>query len=427
MKSFLRLLWAALSSRFLPPAVTGIFFLVYIGIAFFTDETLITLMAFTRSSRLLAALLALIPLNNALRLLREGALQARRRRALQKGAGRELPPLFDESVQLAATPIPTQLAERLAAAGYRVRLLPEALAATRGTGIFPARALYLAASCCLFAGILLTTTSRSSQRGMVIEGEPFPTPGGAPAQVTSIRLGPSTGSILARTLAIELAPAQPGAPRRSFGLYPPSLYGGSFVYPRYLGVALHLRFFAPDLPQAFDNQAALNLYPAGKEGSVAVPDTAYRLDFGFAQPPEGEDRYGTYMAERKTLQVKVIKGKDLLFSGSLPSGGSLVHDGYRIEVPEVKRLVVTDFIGDYGVLCVWAAGLLYLAAALLYLPLRCISPRREMLFLTGPDLSFAYSRAEGRRSAHAGVFHDALDLLHAAGPGQPAGRQVVTD
>ncbi len=416
LSSFIR---NALCSRFLPPVVIGIFFLLYIGIAFFTDETLITLMAFTRASKALAALLALIPLNSALRLALEVARHLRRRRALRGGEVKELPPLFDESVELASASLPEELAGRLAAAGYTVRRSQGSLAAVRGVGIFPARLCYLAASCALFAGILLTTTSRSAQRGMVVEGEPFPAPNGAPALVESIRLAPATGSLLARTLTIEVAPLQPGARRSSFGLYPPSLYGGDFVYPRYMGISLQLRFTAPDLPQPFENQASLNLYPAGKEGSVAVPGSTYRLDFSFDPPPEGGDRYASYMAEPKTLQVKLIKGQDLLFSGSLPSGGVLLRDGYRIEVPAAKRLVVTDFIRDYGVLCVWAAGMLYLAAAALYLPLRSLSPRREMLFVVAAPLVAAHSRAEGKRSAHAGVFHDALDMLDAAKGGEP--------
>ena len=415
MKKLLRLVWAVLSSRFLPPLVIGIFLLVYIGIAFFTDETLTTLMAFTRANIFLAALLALIPLNYALRMMLNTVSLLRRRQALAGGKVEAVPALFDETLELAAAPIPPELEGRLVGVGYKVRRAQGTLAATKGFGIFPARLLYLAASFCLFTGILLTTTSRSSQRGMVVEGDPFPAPNGSPATVQKVRLGPSTGSILARTLTIDVVPDQGGS-RRSFGLYPPSLYGGAFVYPRYLGIGLHLRFFAPDLPQPFEDQVAVNLYPQGKEGSVAIPDSPYRLDFSISQRPEGEDPYGSYMVDRKMLEVKVIKGRDLLFSGSLPSGGSLVRDGYRIELPEVKRLVVTDFIGDYGVLCVWAAGVLYLAAAALYLPLRIFSPKREMLFMAGPVLTTAHSRAEGRRSDHAGVFHDALDMLDAKRP-----------
>src|SRR6185369_2876829 len=62
MTRLFRALLAAGASRAVPPVVIGFFFLLYIGIAFFTDETLITLMAFTRKSLFLTVLLALIPL-----------------------------------------------------------------------------------------------------------------------------------------------------------------------------------------------------------------------------------------------------------------------------------------------------------------------------------------------------------------------------
>ena len=82
MKRLLHAILTAASSRAMPPLVIGFFFLLYIGIAFFTDETLITLMAFTRRSFILAALLALIPLNSALRILLETARHLKMRRAL---------------------------------------------------------------------------------------------------------------------------------------------------------------------------------------------------------------------------------------------------------------------------------------------------------------------------------------------------------
>jgi len=421
VRYLLKTFWSALGSRFLPPLVLGFFFLAYVGIAFFTDETLIALMGITRSNIFLAALLALIPLNALVRLARETVRQLRRRQALNGAPVRALPELFDESVELRGAEIPVELEGRLHAAGYRTRRVRGSLAAWRGFGLFPARLLFLAATCFLFSGILASTTVKAVARGMVIEGGPFPCPSGPPARVERITLSPSTGSILARRLTIEVAPEEPGGRRRSFQLYPPSQYGGAFVYPRYLGIGLLVRFAAPDLPQGFEDQAALNLYPPGKEGSVAVPGSPYRLDFSVAVPPEGEDRYGSYVSEHKTLQVKLLKGKDLLFSGALPEGGALVRDGYRIELPEVKRLVVTDFVRDYGVYCVWAALALYLAAALLYLPLRICWPRREMLFRAGPDSPAAYSRAEGRSAGHAGVFHDALDLLETRAT-EPAGQ-----
>lgn len=431
MKRLLQTLLATGSSRAMPPVVIGLFFLIYIGIAFFTDETLITLMTFTRTSIFLAALLALIPLNSLLRLLKESGRHLKICRVLQGKNADAMAELFDETVTL---PMPTtlefrsplpeaeavpashpfaELEVRLAAEGYKTRRSENALAAWRGASIFPARILFLAGTLCLFAGILISTTTRSSQRQMVIEGEHLPSPDGTGGVVERIILANSSGSILSRNLTMEIAPSNSGKGKRSFGLYPPALYGGSFVYPRYLGLAVVLRFSAPDMPVAYETHSVLNCYPPGKEDSVVIPGSPYKIVFSIPQPDSGVDRYISYMTGSFTFRFKLLKGKDLLFEGSTPGNAEFVRDGYRLALPDIRRMVVTDYIADYGVLMIWIAALLFTAAACLWLPIRAFIPRREMLFRYEPDAIKACSRAEGGGRRHAGVFHEALDLVAA--------------
>ncbi|HEY4743617.1 MAG TPA: hypothetical protein VIH45_03090 [Desulfuromonadaceae bacterium] len=413
MKRLLNTILAAGSSRAVPPLVIGFFFLLYIGISFFTDEALITLMAFTRRSVILAAILALIPLSRVLCAVREMLRQLKLRRVLAGKTGDGMSELFDEAVELPVPPPVPELERRLAAVGYRTHRSNTTLAACRGISIYPVRLLFLAGTVCLFAGILVSTTTRTSQRRMVIEGETFPAPDGTGGTVERITLANSSGSILARTLTMEVAPSGSEHGKRAFGLYPPALYGGAFVYPRYLGLALHLRFSAPDLPAGYETHCFLNSYPPGKEDSVPIPGSPYRIVFSIPEPDEGSDRYISYMAPRMTLQFKLLKGKEALFTGSAPAGGEYVREGYRLALPDIRRLVVTDFIGDYGVLFIWAAGLLFLVAGVLWLPIRLFFHRREMVFTYGPDATSACSRTEGGARKHAGIFHEALDLINA--------------
>ena len=391
----------------------GCFFLLYIGIAFFTDETLITLMAFTRTSFVLATLLALIPLNYALRILQETVRHRRVCRVVSGKSEDVMADLFDETVELPAITPSAELHSRIEAAGYKTRQTENSLTAWRGISIFPGRMLFLAGMFCLFAGILISLTTRTTHRQTVVEGEPFPTPQGIGGTVERITLAESSGEILSRTLTMEVAPSSAGYGRRSFGLYPPSLYSGYFVYPRYLGLALFLRFSAPDLPAGYETSCTLNCYPPGKEDSVAIPGSPYKIVFNIPEPPAGSDRYQSYMMDKKILQFKLLKGEKLLFTGSAPAGGEYLRDGYRVALPDVRRLVITDFIGDYGLLFIWAAALLFFAAVSFWLPLRIFFPRREMVFIFGSGVTKAGSRAEGGRRRHAGTFHEALDQLAA--------------
>ena len=163
----------------------------------------------------------------------------------------------------------------------------------------------------------------------------------------------------------------------------------------------------------YETHCSLNCYPPGKEDNVAIPGSPYRIVFSTPVPEPGTERYRSYMTGDITLQFKVLKGKDVLFTGSAPAGGEFVRDGYRLALPDIRRLVITDFIGDYGVLFIWSAGLIFVAAGGIWLPIRAFFPRREMLLRFEADLITAYSRAEGRSRKHAGVFHEVLDLVDA--------------
>lgn len=413
MKRLFRALFAAASSRAVPPVVIGFFFLLYIGIAFFTDETLITLMAFTRKSLILAVLLALIPLNSAFRLVRETIGFLRMRSAMSGKTNEGVVEMFDEVVEIPVSATVPDLESRLAAVGYKTRRSENVLAAWRGINSFPVRLLFLAGTFCLFTGILITTTSRSSLRQMVVEGEPLPTPDGSGGTVERITLANSNGPILSRTLTMEVAPTGSGSGKRTYGLYPPSRYGGAFVYPRYLGLALNLRFTAPDLPAGNDTHCFLNVYPPGKEDSVVIPGSTYRIVFSMPEPENDSDRYISYMAGNIAFRFKLLKGKDVLFTGNVPWRGEFVRDGFRLALPEIRRLVVTDFIDDNGVLFIWWAALFFGAAGALWLPIRVIYPRREMLFRFDKVVTTACSFAEGGARKHAGVFHEMLDLIDA--------------
>jgi hypothetical protein len=108
---------------------------------------------------------------------------------------------------------------------------------------------------------------------------------------------------------------------------------------------------------------------------------------------------------------KLLKGKEVLFTGSIPRGGEFARNGYRLEFPDCRRMVITDFVSDYGVLLIWAAAILFAIAVITWLPIRLFFSRREMLFNSEQDMVRASSRAEGGERKHAGAFHEALDFL----------------
>ena len=417
MKRMLNALWRLFSSRALTPLVIGFFFLLYIGIAFFTDETLTVLIALTTRLPLLWVIFGLLPLNCASRIVVEGSGYLKRRRALSQGASALEPSLYDETVDLAASPAAQQLEEHLGQSGYRTRSSGNRVSAWRGVSLSPSRILFLAATLCLFAGILASLVGRGVYRQSIIEGSPFSTPSGIGGVVERITLKKSTGPILIKDLAIEVSETGRGGATRTFGVYPPALYGGAFAYPRYLGIALGYRFQAPDLPGGYEGSGVFPIYPPGKEAALAIPDSTYKITLSLAKPEDGSD---PYMTGQTVFLFKLLKGADVLFTGSIPKGGEFAKDGFRLSFPEARRMVITDFVVDYGVLMIWGAGLLLLVAGCLWLPVRFFVPRREMLFDCADDGIRACSRAEGGARRHAGIFHEVLDFLAAGKSGGAA-------
>jgi hypothetical protein len=409
-RSLFRPVWRTLASHALPPVVIGAFLLLYIGIAFNNDDALMALIGIAGSNMMLISLFALIPVNRVACMLEESRnflagrqLLRGKKRAVQES-------LFDETVELEGVGSGFSGVERrLSNSGYHTVAREDSLVAWRGISTFPARALFLAASALLFCGVLISLSGRVTYRGTVIEGEKLPTPtGGEVGIVERIVLAKSTGRFLAKTLTMEVAPPERGGANRIFGLYPPARDNGAFVYPRYLGVGLFFRFFAPDMPGGYETHSILSIYPPGKEASEEIPGSPYRIIFSLAPSDDGSD---PYMTGRMSFLFKLLKGKEVVLTGKAPAGGEFNQGGYSLSFPDARRLIITDFIHDSGVYLIWISMVLFIVAGCVWAPVKIFSPRREMLFLKGPGGYQAWSRAEGRRRTHAGVFHEALDAL----------------
>ncbi|MBJ6802753.1 hypothetical protein [Geomonas propionica] len=392
------------------PCVLALFLLLYVGIAFGSNEPLTALMAITRGNVALLALLALVPLSGAARLVAETATFLKRRRMFSGVAGSDPAGLFEEAVALPEQAPFEGEGERLGGQGYRVRAGSGWLSAGRGVTLFPARFLYLLGVTLLFSGLLASLTGRATHRQVVLEGEALPV---SRDLVQRIVLKEEPGLLLQRTL--DIAVAVEGGGERHFGLYPPGKHRGYYLYPRYLGVAPLLRFSAPDLPGGFEQYAVLSIYPPGKEDTFQIPGSPYRFIFQMA-PGEGPDPYAS---GRITLQFRVLKGESQVFAGSAPLGGETSGGGYRVALPEFRRVVVTDFVQDAGVPLIWSAVALLLWSLCWFVPVRLLRPRQEILVVRHAEGVSAFSRAEGGRRAHAGRFHDLLDQLQPVAGGEP--------
>ncbi|UPU36722.1 hypothetical protein M1B72_03160 [Geomonas paludis] len=400
----------AATSPAVTPFVLTLFLLLYVGIAFGSNEPLTALMAITRGNPALIALLALVPLNGAARLVAESRSFLKRRRALTGAAGIDPAGLFDDEVALPQTAAIEEEGKRLAEQGYAVRTGADSLAARRGCTIFPARVLYLLGMVLLFCGILVSLTGRVTHRQVVLEGEALP---GSRDLVQRIVLKEEPGLFLQRTL--DIAVAGEGGGERHFGLYPPGTHRGHYLYPRYLAIAPLLRFSAPDLPGGFEQFAVLSIYPPGKEDTFQIPGSPYRFIFQMV-PGEGADPYASGSI---TLQFRLLKGESQVWAGSAHLGGEASGDGYRLALPEFRRAVVADFVQDAGVPLIWSAAALLLMSLLWFVPVRLLLPRQEILLLRHAGGVNACSRAEGGRRAHAGRFHELLDRMQPGEGGEP--------
>jgi hypothetical protein len=405
MKRPLSLLIAVFASRATTPLVLAVFLLIYIGIAFFSPEPLQTLIGL--SARFpLALLLALLPLNCAVRLVME---LRRPKTCMSRTSGVVMEPVpsncVDEQYSMTAGRSLTLLQERLESSGYRTQSAAGSLTACRGISLAPARILFLGSLCLLFAGIFLSVTLRTSQRITVIEGEPFLQGAGQGGKVTRVALEDYAGLFLERTISIKVASVDGS---RRFGLYPPGLYDGRFVYPRYLGVAPLVRFSAPELPSVFETHFILGIYPPGREDSADIPGTAYRIKFTMTNPDIANE---PLRSGRFVINFRIMNGDESVASGSLPLGSLWEEGGYQLAVPDFRRTVAVDLVRDYGVFLIWGAMALVIASLCWWLPVRIFAPRREMHFWDLAGEITAFSVAEGARIQHRGIFHDALDFL----------------
>ena len=398
---------ALLSHRLLLPAVCALFLLLYIALAFFTDEALITLVQLVGHNPLALGMLLLVAVNALLRMVAD----LRSWRAAGKAAaGRlsaDIDSDFHETIAVVGRLDTDETARILTAEGYRVTVREGFVNARRGLGLFIPRLLWRLTVVLLFAGVALSLSSRLSLRAPVIEGETVQIPGAPPHSVERIALEDAPGHwFLKRRLTISLLASDGG--RDIYGIYPPGISGSSFLYPRYLAVAPLLRIRAPESVELSTNYRLLMIYPPGREDEIALAGD-YRLRLVIPQRAGMAD---PFVSGRFDLHVRLLKGGQLVSEGEIPFGGRFESNGLSVELLDARRYVVTDFVRDYGVPCIWMALSAALLAACLYLPLRLIWPRREMRFSAdGEGVVSAWSSSEGCTRRHEALFHDLLDRI----------------
>ena len=397
---------AVLASRAVTPLLVLLLFLLYVGIAFVSEEPLVTLMGVIRSNPPLVLLLAFMPVNLVLRALR-AVISAVRRRALARGRDVDPGGLFDAEVEVAGGARWDDLAPWLSARGYRVLPQGDLVVARRGLAFLPARLLLLLGACALCIGIGLSVLTRHSVPTAIIEGEPLPGEVNPGARVERIILRADPQAwLLNRKLTVRVS--RPTGELVSYRLYPPGLAGRYFLYPRYLGLAPLVAFSAPDLAPRRPDFYTLMLYPPGREDTAEFRGTPYKIWFSLESPPSGAD---PLVSGEIVLVFRVVREGKTLFEGSLPAGGSFSKDGFTLAVPQVRRVLATDFVYDPGLVFLWLAFSLLTAGLLCGGALRLFAPRGELLFRRREGGVRAWFRSEGRARAHAGVFHEALDLL----------------
>lgn len=388
MKRILVKALVLVSHRLLPPVVCGLFLLLYIGTAFFTDDALVTLVQLTGYAPPALGLLVLVAVNALLRIGADKYGQA-------------------SALAVAGKLDTVETARILGAEGYRVTVREGFVDARRGVSLFIPRLLWRLTVFLLFVGVALSLSSRRSLRLPVIEGEQLQIPDAAPRSVERITLETVPGHpFLQRRLTISLL--TPDGGRDVYGIYPPRLLGSAYLYPRYLALAPLLQISLPDSVTSSADYRMIKIYPPGREDEVVVSDE-YRLKLVIPQRGDSADPFQT---ARFNLHVRLLKGDQLFAEGDLPFGGSFEANGFSVALLDARRYVVTDFVRDYGVPCIWSAFVLLLAAVTLYLPLRYIWPRREMLFSAdGEGGVSATCYSEGRNRGHDELFHDLLDRI----------------
>lgn len=407
MKLIFARIVTTMSHRLLLPVVCALFLTLYIAIAFFTDEALVTLVQLVGHNPLALGLLALVVINASFRMAGDLRSYLTSRQAVAGAAPAAVEGVFAQSLAVSGQLDTDEVGRILGGEGYRVTVRDGSIAAVRGVSLICPRLLWRLALLLLFAGVALSLSTRTSLRMPVIEGEPLQVGGVAQFTVARIALEDTPGHwFLQRRLTVGLADGE--GRQSAFGIYPPGMVGDSFLYPRYLGVAPLLRLNAPGVTEPFEGYQLIMLYPPGREDKVELIN-GYHAQFVILQRDGMPD---PFVSGRYDLHVKLLKGDQLIAEGDIPFGGRFEADGFSVELLGSTRFVVTDLVRDYGVLFIWLASAVALLAFMLYLPLRCLCPRRVMLF-------FAYSEgrivaccsSEGKRHRHEALFHDMLDRL----------------
>lgn len=407
MKRVLATAVSIMSHRLLLPTVCVLFLFLYIAVAFFTDEALVTLIQLIGHNPLALVLLALVAMNALLGLIadiRSWRIAGKAAAGLHS-AGTESNSY--ETLAVSGRLDTDETARILSAEGYQVTVREGFVAARRGWSLLLPRMLWRLTICLLFVGVALSLSLRQSQRVPLIEGEALQIPGIPTRTVERITLEDVPGHwFLQRRLAITLAGAD--GQRDNYGIYPPGLLGPGFLYPRYLAVAPLLRITEPGIGVSEGYQLIM-LYPPGREDVVALSGD-YRLKLviltreGMADP---------FASGRFDLHVRLLKGDQLLFEGDVPFGGRFESSGFAVELLDASRYVVTDFVNDYGVLCIWMACVAALLAVTLYLPLRFLWPHRFMFFSIDSEKMQIVSgcSSEGKSRQNKALYYDLLDKI----------------
>jgi len=407
MRRFVAATGRIIAHRLLIPGVLALFLLLYIGIAFFTDEALAAMLPMVGRNPLAIGLLALSALN-ALCLM--GADLQSYRPVRRRSTGQ--PSAADdrsgrESLAVSGQLDTTETVRILTSEGYRVSAESDSIVARRGWSLLVSRLLLHLALVLLFSGVLLSLTTRRSLRLPVIEGEALQAADMAPRTVERIHFEEAPGSwFLQHRLAIVVSGVD--GQKKSYGIYPPGRIDGRFLYPRYLAIAPLLRISAPGPGGESEGFRLIMLYPPGREDEIPL-EGGYRLKLVI--PPQ-EGLPDPVVAGRFDLHVRVFRGDLLLGEGDLPFGGRMEAGGVSVALLDARRFVVTDLVRDNGVICIWGALLAALLSVVIYLPVRCVWPRREMVFsATGQGGVRACSFAEGKKRRHESLFHDLLDKM----------------
>jgi len=393
------------ASRTVTPVVIAFYMMLYIVLAFGTDEVLVTLMELIRKSILLQFVFLLVPLNCVARIIKE-VLAYNNRRKIFAGDCRDIQDgYFPEEVVLEGVVKCDSVRELLSSSGYKINCLNDRLIALQGISLAPVRIIGFVATALLFIGVLLSLTTRQVRREAIIEGEQLPAVMGN-GTVDRITLKDTSGIFLSKTLSID---ATFEGRTSHFKLYPPSFFRNSFVYMRYLGMAPLVTFKAPDLSAPVSSYLILMLYPPGRNDTAEIPDTDYKVLMSLDSPLDGSD---PYEKADGIFRFTIMKGKEALHSGQAMVGQAYRYGGYEISFTDPRRVVMADLVVDRGITLVWWGGVLIVVSSLFRVVIGVFSPRREMLFRVEGGNLHCRSFAEGGFAGHAGVFHEAVDILH---------------